>query len=229
MHTKSSPPSLAVLAALAAAVSACAVTQETKPVEVALDGDVARSQASALSAAVAAAQADDGVAVAEALGAVGDAAAALAPPAKDGARERVRRLSTTCACPKGARSCVLDGCTIGTARVRGALSWSGGRVACEGLTFDVAATSTSVGAAHVAVDCAFTYAEGSLDGSLRTTGDAVVDGVTYAWDATLAARDVTFTSRAFTGGSVDVTASVTMSSAADGERRFSASGVVRLP
>jgi hypothetical protein len=211
---------------LALVVTACSVTQETTPANVQLDADIAKSQASALSTAVASAEAGDGIALAEELASVGDMAAALVPDTKKGARDRIKRATTTCSCSE--QSCAFAGCTLGAAKVSGSLSWAGGRIHCEKLAFDVAATSSSIGAARVEVSCDLTYATGHVAGSLKTTGNAVVDDVSYAWDAKLAINDVTFTSTTFTGGSLDVGAAVTTFSEDDGSKSFSASAVVSL-
>ena len=210
-------------------VSACAVTQETKPVEVQLDATVAKSQASALSTAVASANADDGVSIAEALASVGDVAAALLPPTKNGAQRRVKQVSTTCACDAATKTCTFDACTLGSATVSGVLSWGGGQITCTGLKFEVAAASATVGAASVSVECAVTYGTAQLAGNLRTTGSAVVEGVTYAWDATLEASAVTFTTSAFTGGSLTASATVTSSSSSAADKTYAANATIALP
>lgn len=204
--------------------SACSVTQETKPVEVELDDDIAKTQASALSSAVASAESHDGIAIAEALESVGDIAAALAPPTKNGGRRRLLRSTTTCSCTVETQSCTFDGCVIGNATVSGALSWSRGEIRCEALSFDVAATSEAIGAAKVSLDCALTYSSGRLAGTVTTKGHATVEDVAYTWSASLAVNDLTFTKTAFTGGSVGVSASVS-----DGERAYEASAIVALP
>ncbi len=222
MHSK-----LVAVVSVMLAVSACQVSQETKPAEVQLDGDLARSQVSALSTAVTSAESDDGLAIAEALAEIGDDAVALVPEAKGGAKKRWRRASTSCGCKGSAQSCTFDHCTIGNATVSGTLSWKAGEIRCTGLTFDIA--EPTLGSAHVAVDCSLSHAPGKLGGKLHTTGNAVVEGVTYTWDATIAANAVTFTSRSFTGGSVDVSAAVSMSSADEADRSFQASAVLTLP
>jgi hypothetical protein len=218
----------ALICCCAAILSACSVSQETTPVAVQLDGTVAKSQASALSTAVASAQADDGLAIAEALASVGDIAAALLPPTKNGARQRLKHSTTTCACDAATKSCTFDACTIGNATVSGALSWSAGEIRCTNLAFDVAATSAAIGAAKVTVSCAVTYATGQLAGNVHTAGNAVVDGVTYTWEASLVAGQVTFASKAFTGGAIAVDATVTASGSA-GDKTYSANATMSLP
>jgi hypothetical protein len=217
-----------VLAANALVIAACSVTQQTTPATVQIDGAIAKTQASALTAAVASASANDGINVAETLGKVGDAAAALVPEAKQGLRERLRSSASTCGCAAKSTSCTFDACRIGNATVSGTLSWADGQIDCHDLTFDIEATSASVGAAHVSVSCALTYATGRLGGSLQTTGNAVGAAVTYSWNATLSVTDVTFTGDGFTGGSLDVGASITTSSASEGTKSFSANAVVSL-
>jgi hypothetical protein len=210
-------------------LSACAVTQESKPVEVQLDAAVAKSQASALSTAVASANADDGLSIAEAVASVGDVAAALLPPTKSGGQRRVKQSATTCTCDAATKSCVFAACTLGSATVSGALSWADGQIRCTGLTLEVAATSSAIGAASVNVDCAITYGTAQLAGNLKTTGSAVVEGITYSWDATLTASDVTFTTSAFTGGSLSANATVTSSSSSAADKSYTASATIALP
>lgn len=209
--------------------SACAVTQETKPVAVQLDGSVAKSQASALSTAVASANADDGVAIAEAVASVGDVASALLPPTKGGGQRRVKHTTTTCTCDATTKSCAFAGCTIGSATVSGSLSWADGKITCTGLKFEVPATSSVVGAASVNLECAITYGAAQLAGTLETTGTAEVQGTTYTWDASLEATDVTFTTSAFTGGSIAANATVTSSSASATAQTYAASATISLP
>jgi len=210
-------------------VSACAVSQETTPAEVQLDGTVAKAQASALSTAVASANADDGIAIAEAVASVGDVAAALLPPTKNGGRQRVKVSSTTCTCDTSTKNCTFDACTIAGATVSGTLSWAAGQIRCTDLSFEIPATSAAVGAASVNLACAITYSTTQLSGSLSTTGSAVVEGVTYGWSAKLAATDVTFTTAAFTGGSLAASASVTSSSSATAPQTYSANATIALP
>lgn len=209
--------------------AACSVTQETTPVEVQLDPAVAKSQASALTTAVASAEADDGLAITEALGSVSDTSVALVPKTKSGARRRLVRSTVTCACDAAARRCDFDGCRIGSATVAGSVAWGDGVISCAGLSVDVPSQAGAVSEAHATIECALTYGEGSVAGDVRSTGRAVVDGVTYTWDATLVARDVTFTSSALTGGAVEAKASVTTSSATRSEERLEASASVSLP
>lgn len=220
---------LIALIVCSGALSACAVTQESKPATVQLDGSVAKSQASALSTAVASANADDGVSIAEALASVGDVASALLPPTRNGGQRRVKQTTTTCTCDAATKSCAFAGCTIGSATVSGALSWADGQILCTGLKFEVPATSSSVGAASVSVECAVTYGTAQLAGSLRTTGTAEVQGVTYTWDAALEATGVTFTTSAFTGGSITASATVTSSSSTAAEQTYAASATLALP
>lgn len=73
------------------------------------------------------------------------------------------------------------------------------------------------------------YATGSIDGALHTTGSTEVNDVAYGWDASLTASDVTWSSKAFTAGTVDVVASVTTTSAAEGTDTFHATGSVSFP
>ncbi len=214
--------------ACAVAFAGCAVNQETQPATVALDEAIARTQASALTAAIASAEADDGIGIAESVATISDDAAALLPPTKKGARRRVGTPETTCTCDTAARSCVFDGCTIGKATVSGSLSWSDGQIRCQGLTFSLGATSSDVGAASLTVDCAITYATGELSGELRATGSATVEGVDYTWDATLDATDVTFTPSAFLGGALSVSATVSSSSEEEA-KTYSASAAITLP
>lgn len=209
--------------------AACSVTQETTPVEVQLDAAVAKSQASALHTAVTAAEADDGLAITEALAGVSDTAVALVPKTKSGARRRLVRSTVTCACDAAARRCDFDGCRIGGATVAGSVAWGDGAIACAGLTIDVPGQTGSVSEAHATIECALTYGASAVAGDVHTTGQAVVDGVTYGWDATLVARDVTFASTALTGGSIEARATVTTSSATRSEERLEASASVSLP
>lgn len=212
-----------------AVASACSVSQETTPAQVELDGTVAKSQASALSTAAASAEANDGVSIAQALASIGDTAAALVPQAKEGGQRRIARTTTTCTCAAATKSCSFAGCTIGNATLTGSLSWADGHITCSNVVVDVAATSATVGAAHVTLACALSYTSATIEGDLHTTGQAVVDGVTYGWDASVSANDVTFTKAAFTGGSVDVHADVTMTSKTEAEKSFTAAAVVALP
>lgn len=200
-----------------ATVVACAVHHETTPASVELDASVARSQASALTAAVTAAQGSDGAAIADAMGRVGDLAAGLVPETRGGMRRR--GASTTCSCPSGSTTCTFSACTIGDATVTGSVSWADGAITCTNLALDAPA-------AHVEVDCALTYATGTIAGTVHTTGSATVSGTTYGWDANLTAKAITFTSSALTGGSLDVSATVT--SGADATS-YTASAVVTLP
>lgn len=202
-----------------ATMIACAVNHETTPANVELDASVARSQASALTAAVTAAQASDGAGIADAIGRVGDLAAGLVPETKGGARRR--GASTTCSCPSGATTCTFSACTIGDATVSGSVSWADGAITCTNLALDAPA-------AHVEVDCALTYAAGTIAGTVHTTGNATVSSTTYTWDASLTAKAITFTSSALTGGSLDVSATVTTGADADA-KSYTASATVTLP
>jgi len=84
--------------------------------------------------------------------------------------------------------------------------------------------------AHVEVTCALTYSTGNIAGNVHTTGDAVVSGTTYTWNATLKANQITFSETALTGGSLDVSATVTTSTSADeDEKCYSAAATVSLP
>lgn len=220
---------LIALVVCSAVVAGCAVTQETTPVQVQLDGSVAKAQASALSTAVASANANDGIGIAQAVASIGDVSAALLPPTKSGGKQRITPASTTCTCDAAAKSCTFSACTIGAATVTGSLSWSGGQILCSGLKFEVPATSAALGAATIAVDCAVTYGATQLAGNLSTTGTAVVDTVTYAWSAKLDATDVTFTTSAFTGGSIAVDATVTSSSVSAADQTYAAAATIALP
>jgi len=210
------PSSVLALASVLPAL-ACSVTHETTPVQVQLDGDVAKSQASALSTAATAATSDDGVAVAESFARAADTAAALVPKAKRGGRARLLRSSTSCACDAASRTCTFAGCSIGNATLSGTVAWGDGKITCDSLSVDVAATGSLEGA-KASVECSIAYGPGEVSGSLHTTGTATVDGTTYAWDATITAKDVTFASGAFTGGSIDAKAEVTMTSSSETQR-----------
>lgn len=223
-------------------VAGCSSTTTTKAAQVDLDEDVAKSQASALSTAVTSAEANDGAGIAEALASLGNTAAALVPAGKNASRSQVRGSgSKTCTCASGASSCTFSSCAIGAATVSGSLSWESGALRCDGLTFDVGAlgnvsaraagtsASATIGATHIAVDCAITYSSGNVAGTIHTTGSTTVDGVDYTWDATITANAVTFTSSAFTGGSIDVAANVTSASESKGTQEYAANAVVSLP
>lgn len=208
---------------MSATVLACTVTNETTPAKVELDATVAKTQASALTAAVTAAESSDGAAIADAIAKVGDVTAALVPATKAGARSLMLGASSTCSCPSGATSCTFAACTIGDATVSGTVSWTDGTITCTNLAFDAAAT------AHVEITCALTYTSGDIGGTIRTTGSATVSGTAYGWDATLTAKDITFTSSALTGGGLEVAVTVTTDTTAGGEKSYSASAVVTLP
>lgn len=167
---------------LSVLLSGCAVSQETTPAEVDIDSAVVKSQASALSAAVASAQADDGDAVSLSMAKIGDVAAALVPEGKGGARERVREVAQ---------------------KTSGTLTWVDGKITCTGAKW-------TDGTSSVTVDCSLTYATGRVAGTVHTTGTAVVGGARYAWNVTIDATDVTFTKTAFTGGSASVDAKVSV-------------------
>ncbi len=208
---------------------ACALPEASPAAQVELDGEVAKAQAQALSAAVASAQVDDGLAIAESLAAAAGASAALVPEARAGVVSKLTRTSTTCACDVATRTCTFSKCTIGDAIVSGALSWTGGTIRSSKLAVEIPPTSRVVGAGYVMVDASLVYGAGRIAGSLHTTGSAAVDAVVYRWDSTIDVNDVTFTSTAFTGGSIDVGAAVTMDSVTTGARTFETSGVVALP
>jgi hypothetical protein len=216
---------------LFALVGACSSSTETVPATVTLDPTVAKSQASALTAAARSAAANSGAGIATALATAANASAALVPGAKGGANSQIGAAgaATTCTCPAGATGCTFTGCTVAGATVSGTLSWGGGKLTCDKLTFSAAAKSAAIGAVDVVVDCAFTYTATSLDGSLHTTGSADVDQVTYTWDATLDATSVTFTPSAFTGGAIAVDANVTGVSTARGTESYVGNAVVSLP
>lgn len=207
---------------------ACAVSTETTAAEVQLDDEVAKTQASALPSAVASAQANDGVALAEAVASVGRVAAALVPAAKDGARAMRGPAASTCTCPAGGTSCTFEKCTIGAAVVSGKVSWGGGKIACTDLTFDAPPLSKEVGATYVALDCDLAYSAGRVAGDLHTTGSSVVEGVTYRWNASLVANDLSFSTTTLTGGTLDVSAAVTVAASAS-EKSYSATAEVALP
>ncbi len=102
----------------------------------------------------------------------------------------------------------------------------GRTITCTNLTLD----ATSSASAHVEVTCALTYSTGNIAGNVHTTGDAVVSGTTYTWNATLKANQITFSETALTGGSLDVSATVTTSTSADeDEKCYSAAATVSLP
>jgi hypothetical protein len=56
-----------------------------------------------------------------------------------------------------------------------------------------------------------------------------VDGVTYAWSAKLDATDVTFTTTAFTGGSIAASATVTSSGSTAASQTYAANATIALP
>ena len=225
------PSSLVPLLASLSILAACSSTSSTVPAEVTIDPSVARTQASALTAAVTSASSNDGLAIAETIASAANTAAALTPPTRDASRGQIARahVATTCACAKGATSCTFAGCTIDRATVNGTISWGNGTITCDKLNVAVPQASAQVGAVNVTVDCSFTYTSNSLAGTLHTTGEARVQGVDYTWDATIAVNDVTFTKSALTGGSVDVEASVTGSSTQRGSESYVGSAIVTLP
>jgi len=225
-------------------VTACDRANDKSSSEVEIDGDAVKSQSSALSAAIAAAESDDGLNVAANLASAGNAVAGFIPQTKSAARQQTSRAgigTTTCTCAtsaSAAKSCTFDGsCTILGAKVGGTISWADGKLLCKALTFDVGAMGTTqvngesvaIGATHISVSCDVTYGSGHFDGSLTVTGTAVVNDVSYSWKGTVSAADVTLTSQAFTSGSVDVEAMVTAVSEARGTEDFHASGAVSFP
>lgn len=227
---------LSVGAAAAIAVSACGETRDSS--EVSIDASVVKTQSSALASAVTAAQSNGGANIAEQLSDIGNTAAALIPRTKGASRAQMKGGASTCSCPTAAqKTCTFSSCKIGSATASGTISWAGGKLVCTNLTFDVAATgqtqvegqSVRIGATHIAVTCDFTYGTGTLDGSLRATGSTEVNDVAYSWDAALTASDVTWTSKAFTAGTVDVGATVTTVSDAEGTDTFHASGSMTFP
>jgi hypothetical protein len=212
-------------------LAACSVSQQSTPAQVDLDTSVAKTQVSALTAAVSQAQAQDGVALTQALSQVGNVASALVPAGKRGARAKDLLVSTsnTCACAAGATSCTFEACSIGPATVSGAVSFGDGVVSCQGLTLDIATAGSGVGKTHVALDCSLTYTDGSVAGTLHTTGSSVVDGVTYSWNATLTANAVTFSASTVTGGNLDVSTQITVSSTTEDDKTYAAAAKVALP
>jgi hypothetical protein len=211
-------------------VAGCSSSTETVPAQVTLDPAVAKSQASALTTAVAGATAGRGVDVAAALAPLANAAVGLVPTTQDASRGQVAAAGvSTCTCPSGAVACTFTGCTIGKAVVSGTLSWASGTLTCDKLAFAVPAASSTVGAVDIAVDCAFTYTASQVSGSLHTTGTAEVDQAKYTWDATLQAKAVTFTASAVTGGTVDVSATVTGVSTQRGTEAYAGTAAVTLP
>ena len=207
----------------------CAVTPETTTAQVELDESIARSPASALSAAVSGATVGDGVTIADAITKIGDTASALVPQGRSGAgHSRPRVAATTCTCDAAAKRCAFDGCTIAGATVTGTLTWGGGKIVCDALTVEVPAGPLGSASSRATLECALTYSETSLAGTVHTTGSAVASGTTYAWDATLTASGVTVASGAVTGGSLDVSASVEVTASSSGTKAYSASAVVAL-
>jgi hypothetical protein len=212
-----------IFAGVFIAVAACGQqTQDSS--EVTLDSSVVKTQAAALTTALSSATKSDGEGVAAELADIGNTAAALVPNARPASRSQTRGSSNTCTCSTASqKTCTWSACKIGSATASGTISWASGKLTCTNLTFDVAA-SGEVGATHVAVTCAFTYGTETLAGSLRATGSTTVNNVNYTWDATLTATDVAWTEQAFTGGDVDVNATVTA-----GDETFHASGAVSFP
>jgi hypothetical protein len=227
---------LSVALFTAIAVSACGKSQDSS--EMSIDSAVVKSQSSALATAVSSAENDGGANIAEQLSEIGNTAAALIPRTKGASRAQLKGAASTCRCATAAqKTCTFSSCKIGTATASGTVSWAGGKLVCSNVTFDVPATgetqvegeSVTIGATHIAVTCDFTYATGSLDGTLHASGTTTVNGVDYAWDASLAASDLAWRAKTFTGGSVDVGATVTTSSQAEGTDTFHASGSVSFP
>lgn len=223
----------------ALAVVAVACSESPSSSELTIDPAVVKSQSSALASAVTSAESSEGPDIAAELATIGNTASALIPRTRGAARGQMTRGSgNTCRCGTAAqKTCTFDACSVGTATVSGTVSWADGKLACTDLVFEIAALgntrvegeSVAIGATHIAVTCSFAYGGGTLDGTLRTTGSTTVNDVTYGWDASLTASDVTLSSRSFTGGSVDVAATVTTSSAAEGTDTFRAKGSVAFP
>ena len=221
---------------IALIVAACGETQDSS--EVTIDSAVVKSQSSALASAISAAETNGGANIAEQLSDIGNTAAALIPRTKGASRAQMKGSASTCTCPTAAsKTCTFTNCKIGSASASGTISWADGKLVCTDLTFDVAAIgetrvegqSVTIGATQIKVTCDFTYAKGTLDGSLRATGSTEVNDVAYRWDASLTASDVTWSSKAFTAGTVSVGATVTTSSDAEGSDTFHASGSVSFP
>jgi hypothetical protein len=221
--------SLARITSFAALASACAVTHETTAARVQLDEGVAKTQASALEAAVAGASTGDGVAVADAIARIANTASALVPQAKGGAGHRPLSGTTTCACDASAKRCSFAGCTIRGAVVRGALAWADGRILCSDLEVDVAEGASPLGTAHATLACELTFDASHVAGTVRTIGSAAVSGTTYAWDATITANDVTIAAGRFTGGSLDAQASVSVTGVTAATKDYAATAEVALP
>lgn len=221
--------SLTSLTSLATVASGCAVSHETTAARVQLDEGVAKTQASALAAAITAANASDGVSVADAIARIGDTAAALVPQSKEGAGHRPAAGGSTCACDAEAKRCTFAGCTLRSAVLTGSISWSDGRLVCEGLEVDVAEGTSPMGTAHASLACDVTWDARRVAGTVRTTGSSVVSGTTYAWDATLTASDVTMEAGSFTGGTLEATASVSVTTRATATKDYAAAAVVTLP
>jgi hypothetical protein len=57
----------------------------------------------------------------------------------------------------------------------------------------------------------------------------VVDGVTYSWNATLTANAVTFSASTVTGGNLDVSTQITVSSTTEDDKTYAAAAKVALP
>ena len=196
-----------------ALVAACG--QQSSSSDVQLDTAVVKTQSSALAAAATAAENSNDAEAAAQVGAIGNNIAALIPSTARATHGRAVHPTAT----------------------SGSISVAGGKISCNSLAFDVPALghsvvdgeSLNIGASHVAVTCSFTYGTGTLAGSLHATGNTTVNDVAYSWDATLTATDLTFTSRAMTGGSVSVDATVSTSSTSNGDESFHATGSVAFP
>lgn len=220
------------------ALAACGKTQDAS--EVSIDASVVKTQSSALASAVTAAESNGGADIAQQLSDIGNTAAALIPRTKGASRSQMRLngSATTCKCATASqKTCTFSSCTIAGATVSGTVSWASGKLVCTNLGFDVAAVGktqvegeeVTIGATHIAVTCDFTYGKGTLEGTLHAAGNTEVNDVAYSWDATLTASDVAWSSKTFTAGTVDVNATVSTTSDAEGTDTFHASGAVSFP
>lgn len=222
---------LSIALSAAIIVGACGQSQDSS--EVSIDPAVVKSQSSALVTAVSSAESNGGANIAEQLSDIGNTAAALIPRTRGASRSQMRGAASTCKCATASqKTCTFSSCKIGSAIASGTIAWADGKLTCSNLVFDVAAIgqtqvegeSVNTGATHIAVACSFTYDSGSLEGWLRTTGSTTVNDVGYTWDASLTATDLAWTSKAFTDGGVDVSATVTA-----GADTFHATGSVSFP
>jgi hypothetical protein len=180
---------------------------------------VAQAATQSMTGAIQLAQSGDGMAAAFALTAVGTSAFSMVTPTGQSAPQSAtvdgsaQQALTTGVCECTETSCTFDGCGDDGSpfTISGSISWTATSLQCD-LSFG---GSSAGGDYTFDQECDLSFSETSLDGTFRSVGNfnlsASGQSVTTDWESDLEYHSVTLSNGCPTGGSVDVTATVSAS------------------